>query len=31
MSQELRDFDSESPWEGMENKLFGDEKSNNKK
>ena len=31
LSQEFRDFDSESPWEGMENKLFGDEKSNNKK
>ena len=31
LSQEFRDFDSESPWEGMENKLFGDEKSNTKK
>jgi len=29
LSQEFRNFDSESPWEGMENKLFGDEKSNN--
>jgi len=28
LSQEFRNFDSESPWEGMENKLFGDEKSN---
>jgi len=27
LSQEFRNFDSESPWEGMENKLFGDEKS----
>ena len=27
LSQEFRDFDSESPWEGMKNKLFGDEKS----
>ena len=31
LSQEFRNFDSESPWEGMENKLFGDEKSNIKK
>ena len=31
LSQEFRNFDSESPWEGMENKLFGDEKSNTKK
>ena len=30
LSQEFRNFDSESPWEGMENKLFGDEKSQNK-
>ena len=30
LSQEFRNFDSESPWEGMENKLFGDEKSNTK-
>ena len=28
LTQEFRNFDSESPWEGMENKLFGDEKSN---
>ena len=27
LSQEFRDFDSESPWEGMKNKLIGDEKS----
>ena len=27
LTQEFRNFDSESPWEGMENKLFGDEKS----
>ena len=27
LSQEFRDFDSESPWEGMNNKLIGDEKS----
>ena len=27
LSQELRNFDGESPWEGMEKKLFGDEKS----
>tara|TARA_B100001093_G_scaffold514543_1_gene588805 strand:- start:1867 stop:2445 length:579 start_codon:yes stop_codon:yes gene_type:complete len=26
--QEFRDFDSESPWEGMKNNLYGDEKSN---
>ena len=31
LSQEFRNFDSESPWEGMKNKLFGDEKSNIKK
>ena len=29
LTQEFRNFDSESPWEGMENKLFGDEKSKN--
>ena len=28
LSQEFRDFDSESPWEGMKNNLIGDEKSN---
>ena len=28
LTQEFRNFDSESPWEGMENKLFGDEKNN---
>ena len=27
LSQEFRNFDSDSPWEGMENKLIGDEKS----
>ena len=27
LTQEFRNFDSESPWEGMENKLFGDDKS----
>tara|TARA_B100000963_G_scaffold314_1_gene292 strand:+ start:202 stop:786 length:585 start_codon:yes stop_codon:yes gene_type:complete len=27
LSQEFRDFDSESPWEGMRNNLIGDEKS----
>ena len=27
LSQEFRNFDSESPWEGTENKLFADEKS----
>ena len=27
LSQEFRDFDSESPWEGMKNNLIGDEKS----
>jgi len=27
LSQEFRNFDSESPWEGMQNKLIGDEKS----
>ena len=27
LTQEFRNFDSESPWEGMENKLFGDEKT----
>jgi len=26
LSQEFRDFDSESPWEGMKNNLIGDEK-----
>jgi len=26
--QEFRDFDGESPWEGMKNNLYGDEKSN---
>ena len=31
LTQEFRNFDSESPWEGMENKLFGDEKSNGDK
>ena len=31
LSQEFRNFDSESPWEGMENKLFGDEKSKGEK
>ena len=31
LTQEFRNFDSESPWEGMENKLFGDEKSDTKK
>ncbi len=27
LNQEFRDFDSESPWEGMRNDLIGDEKS----
>ena len=27
LSQEFRNFDSESPWEGMKNDLIGDEKS----
>ncbi len=27
LSQEFRDFDSESPWEGVNNTLIGDEKS----
>ncbi len=27
LSQEFRDFDSESPWEGIKNNLIGDEKS----
>ena len=27
LSQEFRDFDGESPWEGMKNSLIGDEKS----
>ena len=27
LSQEFRNFDSESPWEGMKNNLIGDEKS----
>ena len=27
LSQEFRDFDSDSPWEGMQNNLIGDEKS----
>ena len=27
LTQEFRDFDSESPWEGMRNDLIGDEKS----
>ena len=27
LTQEFRDFDSESPWEGMKNDLIGDEKS----
>tara|TARA_B100000575_G_scaffold292592_1_gene301441 strand:+ start:240 stop:824 length:585 start_codon:yes stop_codon:yes gene_type:complete len=27
LTQEFRDFDSESPWEGMKNNLIGDEKS----
>ena len=31
LSQEFRDFDSESPWEGMKNTLIGDEKSEIKK
>ena len=31
LSQEFRDFDSESPWEGMKNDLIGDEKSEIKK
>ncbi len=31
LSQEFRDFDSESPWEGMNNSLIGDEKSEIKK
>ena len=28
LMQEFRDFDGESPWEGMKNNLYGDEKSN---
>ncbi len=31
LSQEFRDFDSESPWEGMKNNLIGDEKSESQK
>ena len=31
LSQEFRNFDSESPWEGMKDKLYGDEKINSKK
>ena len=31
LSQEFRDFDGESPWEGMKNNLIGDEKSEIKK
>ena len=31
LSQEFRDFDGESPWEGMKNNLIGDEKLENKK
>jgi len=27
LTQEFRDFDSESPWEGMKNNLIGDDKS----
>ena len=27
LTQEFRNFDSESPWEGMKNELMGDEKS----
>ena len=27
LTQEFRNFDSESPWEGMKNELIGDEKS----
>ena len=27
LTQEFRDFDSSSPWEGMKNELIGDEKS----
>jgi len=27
LSQEYRDFDYSSPWEGLENKLIGDEKA----
>ncbi len=27
LTQEFRDFDSESPWEGVKNNLIGDEKS----
>ena len=27
LTQEFRDFDSESPWEGMQNDLIGDEKT----
>ena len=30
LTQEFRNFDSESPWQGMKNHLFGDEKSNKK-
>ena len=31
LSQEYRDFDYSSPWEGMPNKLIGDEKAEKKK
>ena len=31
LSQEFRNFDSDSPWEGMKNQLFGDEKSSKDK
>ena len=31
LTQEFRDFDSESPWEGMKNNLIGDEKSESNK
>ena len=31
LSQEFRDIDSESPWEGMKNNLIGDEKSETEK
>ena len=27
LSQEFRNFDYSSPWEGLENKLIGDEKA----
>ena len=30
LTQEFRNFDSESPWQGMKNHLFGDEKSKKK-